>query len=169
MLIRPERLHHVNPDQSDNCFIDKISFWCLLCHCFNVIWFLLKSLFVVLSFTHVAKLLCQYVILREFVFNFRMYSKHNNYLLSFVVFWFSEDHHSSLFPLPLFLGILQGSKYETNFPSFVGKILFILRPNSFVYKTNWIKVWEIFFYKMLGGFFSRGKICTSISLALQAC
>lgn len=168
MLIRPERLHHVNPDQSDNCFIDKISFWCLLCHCFNVIWFLLKSLFVVLSFTHVAKLLCQYVILREFVVNFRMYSRHN-YLLSFVVFWVSEDHHSSLFPLPLFLGILQGSKYETNFPSFVGKILFILRPNSFVYKTNWIKVWEIFFYKMLGGFFSRGKICTSISLALQAC
>ena len=168
MLIRPERLHHVNPDQSVNCFIDKISFWCLLGHCFNVIWFLLKSLFVVLSFTHVAKLLCQYVILREFVVNFRMYSNHN-YLLSFVVFWVSEDHHSSLFPLPLFLGILQGSKYETNFPSFVGKILFILRPNSFAYKTNRIKVWEIFFYKMLGGFFSRGKIYTSISLALQAC
>lgn len=126
------------------------------------------SHFVVLSFTHVAKLLCQYVILREFVVNFRMYSKHN-YLLSFVVFWVSEDHHSSLFPLPLFLGILQGSKYETNFPSFVGKILFILRPNSFAYKTNRIKVWEIFFYKMLGGFFSRGEICTSISLALQVC
>ena len=126
------------------------------------------SHFVVLSFTHVAKLLCQYVILREFVVNFRMYSKHN-YLLSFVVFWVSEDHHSSLFPLPLFLGILQGSKYETNFPSFVGKILFILRPNSFAYKTNQIKVWEIFFYKMLGGFFSRGEICTSISLALQVC
>ena len=126
------------------------------------------SHFVVLSFTHVAKLLCQYVILREFVVNFRMYSKHN-YLLSFVVFWVSEDHHSSLFPLPLFLGILQGSKYETNFPSFVGKILFILRPNSFAYKTNRIKVWEIFFYKMLGGFFSRGEICTSISLALRVC
>lgn len=126
------------------------------------------SHFVVLSFTHVAKLLCQYVILREFVVNFRMYSKHN-YLLSFVMFWVSEDHHSSLFPLPLFLGILQGSKYETNFPSFVGKILFILRPNSFAYKTNRIKVWEIFFYKMLGGFFSRGEICTSISLALRVC
>lgn len=126
------------------------------------------SHFVVLSFTHVANLLCQYVILREFVVNFRMYSKHN-YLLSFVVFWVSEDHHSSLFPLPLFLGILQGSKYETNFPSFVGKILFILRPNSFAYKTNRIKVWEIFFYKMLGGFFSRGEICTSISLALRVC
>ena len=167
MLIRPERLHHVNPDQSDNCFIDKFLFdvfFAIVSMLFGFFW----SHFVVLSFTHVAKLLCQYVILREFVVNFRMYSKHN-YLLSFVVFWVSEDHHSSLFPLPLFLGILQGSKYETNFPSFVGKILFILRPNSFAYKTNWIKVWEIFFYKMLGGFFSRGKICTSISLALQAC